>query len=335
MIGRLATVLLVFLAACRSAATGSVPKVAPPAPVPERYWPAFEALAAAVEAHEDEVARGILGGLSARLAAEREPSPAEAPGIARALSIVDGYPRILRGRGLVAGIDLELHAVEAAESSSVRVFLRASSRHDRELLMRPGPSTLRIQQTSLGPLGAEMHSAWTRHVAGLEEFIVAKEGSVDVPLGSFPLAVPGDSLATRMRWDLVLRSGEIETGEGACPAAGIVVSGVQVERLAAVLPTAPVEPSELARYASGGTPWLPALLERALRVAPERRGEALDLLAPLVETSTPAQLERLAPALRWLSGESDPVAGHLGWKSWFRDRALPPEPESASGLDIR
>ena len=95
------------------------------------------------------------------------------------------------------------------------------------------------------------------------------------------------------------------------------------------------EPAELARYASGATPWLPALLERAVRVAPERRGEALDLLAPLVETSTPAQIERLAPALRWLSGASDPEAGHLGWKSWFRDRARPPEPESGSGLDIR
>jgi hypothetical protein len=330
--------VLLLLVGCRSAATSVVPQVAPVGGVPERFLPAFEALGAAVEAHEDVVARAILGGLLARLGDEREQGgPEETAGMERARAIAHGYERVLVGRALVAGLDFELGTTDVPGTTSVRVFLRASSRHAVEALLLPGPATLRMHQISLAPGGAEMHSVWATHVGGLEKIHVPAQGSIVIPLGSYPLLVPRDSLAVRMRWELAIRSGEIRAGEEPYPAAGITVRPVVAERLAAVLPVAPVEPSELLRYASGSTPWQPALLERTVRIAPERRAEALDLLAPLVAASTETQLERLAPVLRWLTDEPDPESGPLGWKEAMLERAkaAPSAAEPASGLDIR
>jgi hypothetical protein len=336
----LAVVLVLLAAACRASSTSAKPRLDPVAPVPERHWPAFEALADAVRAREDRVARSILDALLARLALERPRAEGvELAGIERAQAIASGYDRILTGRALLEGIALELVTVVVPATSSVRVVLRASSTHATEAALRPGPGTLRVHQTSLAPNGAEMHSVWTTHVAGVERVHVPAQGTTDVPLGSFPLAVPADSIAVRVEWDLLLRSGEVLVGEEAYPASDIQVREAALERLAPVLPDAPVDPAELARYASGATPWVPALLERAVRVPRERREEALEALAPLVASGTEAQLERLAPALRWLSGERDPTEGPLGWKRMLAERAERSERERASapasGLDIR
>ena len=111
---------------------------------------------------------------------------------------------------------------------------------------------------------------------------------------------------------------------------------VVAERCASVLPTAPVEPSELLRC--------PGSLLRGNRRSPERTGahparaaRRSALLAPLVAASTEAQLERLAPALRWLMDAPDPESGPLGWKERMLERAqpAPTDTEPASGLDIR
>jgi hypothetical protein len=95
------------------------------------------------------------------------------------------------------------------------------------------------------------------------------------------------------------------------------------------VPSAPVEPAELGAYVAaggGGEFTMAGALERAVRIDGQRRSEALDLLAPIVERmSARVDLPRLAPTLRWLSGNPSLGRDGEGWKAWMaswqRDRA--------------
>ena len=93
----------------------------------------------------------------------------------------------------------------------------------------------------------------------------------------------------------------------------------EFEAVAPFFPIAPVEPAELARYAGRDGLVLAPLLERAVRIAPERRAEALELLRPLVADMDDERLTLVAPALRWLSrrgrGTNDPRA----WRLWMAE----------------
>jgi hypothetical protein len=150
--------------------------------------------------------------------------------------------------------------------------------------------------------------------------VVGAGGVTELPLGNYPLVVPPDILAVRVRWKLHLRSGEVLLGGVGYPAMGFDVRPCALERLAPFLPSDPVAPQELARYAREGVPYTPALLERAVRIPAADRSAALDLLAPIVESSPRQQIELLAPALRWLTDRPDPPSGATGWKTWFRER---------------
>ena len=95
-----------------------------------------------------------------------------------------------------------------------------------------------------------------------------------------------------------------------------------------------VEPAEFARYIERGAPSLPALLERAGRLAPERRGEALDLATPALLRYLPEELERIAPALRWLLGEDEPPVDARGWKLWLESRGTRASDPARPRLDL-
>jgi len=78
-----------------------------------------------------------------------------------------------------------------------------------------------------------------------------------------------------------------------------------------------------------------------VRIAPERREEALDLLTPAVlrlGRERPERLEACAPALRWLARTGRQGNAPSAWTAWFEARQasaedagrsldLPPEPE--------
>jgi hypothetical protein len=62
-------------------------------------------------------------------------------------------------------------------------------------------------------------------------------------------------------------------------------------------------------------------MERAVRITPERRAEALDRLTPVVERLSIVELELLVPALRWLSRVTRPGGDPEAWRLWLRERA--------------
>ena len=329
-------VLMALFAACRAApAQVGGAAMAPPSSLPEAYVPAFQALTDAVEDHQDVVARRILDQLLGRLLVDRErlrSSAAAQPqaeselerhlgDVESALKATRAFDRILTGRSWVAGLSLELEASFEQDERQAQVFLRVSGRERGALILAPGPGTLTVQSSSLSPDGHELHNSWTTHTSDVQNIAVDGDGVAEIPLGSFPVIVPPETLAVRVRWGLELRSGEVRVGQEGYPAMGFQVKPCRVERLAPFLPTDAVEPAELVRYVREGGTFMPALLERAVRIAPERRSEALDGLAPLVAAASKYQLELLAPALRWLTDRDDPRSGPIGWKNWFRSRA--------------
>jgi hypothetical protein len=124
----------------------------------------------------------------------------------------------------------------------------------------------------------------------------------------------------RASFALVLPSGELLFDGQAYPANTLTVRPCSVQRLAPFLPTGPVEPEELLRYLGGQRVATPALLERAVRIPPERREEALELLSAAALDMTRPELERALPALRWLSGQRHLGADVDAWRRWREQR---------------
>jgi len=107
-------------------------------------------------------------------------------------------------------------------------------------------------------------------------------------------------------------------------------------RLVSVLPTGSIEPEELVRYVSAGRIHVPALMERAVRILPEDRERALDLLEPVVESLGLVDLELLVPALRWLTRRVDPAGNPEAWRAFLRARGVREEERrpASRGLDL-
>jgi hypothetical protein len=208
-------VILLLLAACRAApAKVGGAAIAPLSSLPTAYLPAFKALETAVEEHEDQVARGILDQLRSRLLVDRARLQAqaerttEAPSRERSLELEQvqsalhtarAFDRILVGRALVEGLQLELAATPSADGRSASLSLRASGSSDSgagPIVLAPGPGTLTVQIYNLSPEGNELHSAWTTSTQQARELVVGAGGVTELPLGNYPLVVPPDILAT-------------------------------------------------------------------------------------------------------------------------------------------
>lgn len=283
-----------------------------------RYQAQFAALNDALEAHEDQVARRIAQQIRVRVTLE---AGAGSESTAAAREILDGMERILDGRALVGSLRLEL-AVRAAAEPFVEVVLRASTVRRTHIRFRPGPAVLRIHRVTLSPAdgGKEGRAVRTQGVRDLDLELDA-DGWTEVSLGTFPAVLPGNVLAARTRWSLEFLSGEILEEGRSYPAMDVPPAVAERVDLAPILPTAPVEPSELARYAElPDGAWLP-LLERTVRIRPERREEALDLLTPVVRRQSDEQLRRLVATLRWLAPTGQPGRDPARWRAWLEDRA--------------
>ena len=126
---------------------------------------------------------------------------------------------------------------------------------------------------------------------------------------------------------MTFRSGGIVDADGRYPAMGWPVGPASRTVHAPFLPESPVEPQELVDYLESkslaGRPIeraLPPIMERTVRIPASQREEALGLLRPLVERSTPEEIERIVPALRWLARTSSPGGDPLAWRAWLRGR---------------
>lgn len=300
-----------------------------------RFRPLLIALKDATEAHHDQSAGRIAHNLRLRIDAERRDPDADHSATDDVLGLLEAFERILAGRALVDSLDLELFLRTDEVTQHTRVLLRARTSRATRVELRPGPALLRTHRILLLPDGRETRTVLTQGVENLASISLDAGGWLEVPVASFSSTIPGNALAARTSWSLSFRAGEILEEGVSSPAMTVPVLSVERVDLAYFLPTRPVEPLELASFVQRNDVSLPPILERTVRVLPERREEALNLLAPLVEAWTPEQIERLVPSLRWLSRVNFPGRDPLLWREWLRNRTLVREELALEGLGPR
>jgi hypothetical protein len=332
----LATLLL---PACAGRAASPVEPPAPPSissvavegeRLAEATLTALRAIEATVRSGDDPAARAMIVRLRQRTTEER------------VLDLLDGFERVLEGRRRIAQLDLALDSVpEPEEPGLFRLRLLVTTRADEPATLRLPPGSLRRLLIGIDPEGLESRLLDSYTAEGLEEVLVEPGETTVVDLNVYSIP-QGRALCVRERWELELRSGEFEQAGVSYPAAPPPVAPCERVQRAAFLPTDAVDPAELLAYLEREEdPYLPALLERAVRIATGRRDEALELLAPAVARLAEERPERVvaaAPALRWLTRSRDPGADPAEWADWLAEwqehrapRAPRPELEVPDG----
>ncbi|MCK6446275.1 MAG: hypothetical protein L6Q99_07780 [Planctomycetes bacterium] len=293
------------------------------------FEPAFDALSAALADGDEAAARAIL----ARVRALRPVGPA--------LEVADAFERILDGRAAARALELRLLVRGGAPANVTpgapradgprkprRLALAAVSSHPTAVKLYASAARLESSLFGVDVRGFEHRSAHTRSIDQLGELELSPDDPELLDVAEFDVPFSNE-LAVRSRFELVLVQPEIEIDGRRLPLSTLVVAPCEVDVLAPFLPTAAVEPAELARYLERPGFGLPAALERAVRIAPDRRDEALDLVAPVLARMNRMDLERATPCLRWLSGDRERGANPDSWRAWAleRSRANQPTPE--------
>jgi len=316
----LALVLLAFgpAVACTAPRPASL---LPTEPIDPRFEPAFQSLAAALDAGDEPTAQLILDRILGR-----DPPPST-----RALA--EAYGRILRGRALARELDLALEGELADDDQTVALTLVANHPLHVELVLRGSTGTLSQILTMVDASGTEQRVSRSLALEEVAEVRLAPGAQTRVALGRYAVPI-GGALAVEAEWDLRLPPGTLLVDDQELPVQFLTVRGCETRRVAPWLPDSEVEPGELARYVGAGGRAMPALMERAVRIEPERRGEALDALAPVALALPRIELAALVPALRWLSGERAIGADPEAWAQWLEAlRATPPDP-APTGPDL-
>lgn len=300
------------------------------AAVPEEFVPALELIARAIEDREDRVARAALDRLLGR-----EPT-------GRTLELARAMERILDGRAVAGRLSLALVAEEQEEicgryTLCLSARLEGEGEPGGEVVLRAGGARLREALLMVDPEGNEQRAERQQGLPFPEELLLPVDEDVRLPLAEVQLPTAGGMLALSSRLDLELVPGEFVDDQGRyLPAQRLPVEAVELVRLASFLPTGSIEPEELVSYVSAGKLYVPALMERAVRILPADRERTLDLLEPLVESMALVDLELLVPALRWLTRRVDPAGNPEAWRAFLRARgARQDERAPASrGLDL-
>jgi hypothetical protein len=191
-----------------------------------------------------------------------------------------------------------------------------------DVTLRLPAGMLRRVRTTLDVRGDESRSLSTEATTALGDLSLPAGEIVRVPLCSFELPTAG-ALAVREHWSLTARAGSVLLADEELPAQEPSIAACETTRLASFLPTADVEPAELVAYLHREELYLPALLERAVRIPAARREEALVLLEPVVAelaANRPAHLADASPALRWLARSVDHGREPAAWAAWFAAR---------------
>lgn len=287
------------------------------------FEPAFDALSAALADGDETAARAIL----ARVRALRPVGPA--------LEVADAFERILDGRAAAHELELRLIVRGGSSESAAggarvasaprRLALAVVSSHRTPVKLHASAARLESSLFGIDVRGFEHRSAHTRSIDELGELELAPDDPELLDVAEFDVPLSNE-LAVRSRFELVLVQAEIEIDGRRLPLSTLVVEPCEVDVLAPFLPNAPVEPAELARYLDRPGFGLPAALERAVRIAPDRRDEALDLVAPVLARMNRMDLARATPCLRWLSGDRERGANPDSWRAWAIDRARSEQP---------
>lgn len=278
--------------------------------VPDELMPAFEVVVQALEDGEERVARGALGRIFAA-------QPA-----GRTLELAQAFERIVDGRARCAELDLVLEAEELdAPPGCQRLYLRVRSRSALPLVLHSPGARLRQLQVSVDPDGQEHRASRREAVAFPERLTLAPGAEERFAVAELRLVGPAGLLALSSLLELEVLPGEFILEDGRhLPAQELARPELELVRLAPELPTASLPPESVASYVAAGGIYVPALMERVARVAPEDRAAALDALAPVVEELPLVELERLVPGLRWLARTTTPGGDPEAWRAWLRAR---------------
>ena len=310
---RLTVLLLAALCACASTQRAESPSAVDPA-----FEESLRALRIAVQERDDRLARSILD-----LILARQPEGAT-------LRQAEAFDRVLVGRALARDLALRLEVMPGAEAGRVDVVLRANHPLEETLVLHCGGGRLSMQQLAVDERGRQQSVAEALALEDLRELVIPAGSPWERTLGSFPLEI-GNALAVRVHWSLRLGAGEFVLGGRSYPAMLLVVQECEAARLARFLPAEPVAPEVLSSYIAGRRFNTAAMMERAVRIEPQRRDEALDLLTQVLAGMDPIDFERVVPALRWLSGHSGGLLEAGDWSAWLEQRALrrapPPAPD--------
>lgn len=292
--------------------------------VSEQFAPALDAIRIAIEAGDDVVARRALQYLFAR-----QPQ-------GQTLELALAFERILDGRLRCEWLDLELVATELPEvgPAQYRLDLLVTNTGPLPLALRAGGARLVVRQYAVDPNGSDQRGSRREAVPFPEQLEIGAGQSQRLEVARLALEPPPAVLAFTSSLRLTLLPGEFREPDGRyLPAQEVEEPTLEIVRLAGYLPSQAVEPQDLADYVAEGRMFLPALLERAVRVAPERRGEALDLLTPIVDRLDIVELELLVPALRWLAGTGTPGGSPETWRGWLRARSMMADKRPAPDWD--
>ncbi len=364
-LGRLALFLLVggLAPACASPARRSEGDPSAPAPselevlewrlrsetiLPE-FVPLSEALAGAVRAHYDDAARVLLARVMAR-------SPE-----GRALELARGFERVLTGRALIAPLRLTLETWPSEDRSSYVLLLVAHNAGSIAVTLRPGPAMLRLEQLAVDLDGRERSTVRTSSTDELPALELAPGGAVRTQLLEFapPASLPsfhvapqlksaaastapsatglepaGEVLAARFVFELELGSGSIEFQGTRYPAMGIEIASAERVWLERSLPERAEDPGSFVAAALAPESTAHELLSIAVRIPGGRREEALGALALRSDELSRVALRQLAPALRWLSGDSRPGSDPEAWADALRARRAGAQVRRTDALDL-
>lgn len=323
--------------------------------VEPEFVPLLEALQASLAARDDLAARNVLARLYAR-----QPE-------GRVLELAQAFERILAGRKLVESVRLELATqVHSSEAARYRVALWALNESPVEVTFRPGPATLTLSQTIVDDEGRERTNQSSRTSDELIELVLAPGEPVELSLLEFappvafaPVAVhpdfevlemrdlsggaeepdpdePANVLAVRYGWNLDLRAGAFLVGDERLPAQRVRVEPAERVWLARGLPAELVQPEEFVAALTGGEVSGRDLMQLAVRIPAEARLATLDMLEPQLDALGLDTIAAMAPALRWLSGDSRLGDDPSVWKAWIRERGRrrAAEEEGTPGLDL-
>ncbi len=295
--------------------------------------PSLAMLEQAVHAGDDREARAILDRLSVR-----QPR-------GRVRELVEGYRRILDGRALVGGLRLSIEfrpeslpsgaagkaiAKEAPPNARfARLYFVARSEFPEKVELDPGPGTLVVTRAVVGSNGLQQDATETRAVTSIRGLSIEKGRPAEVPLGYFYAVPPETGFATRLRFDLDLRSGEVRPAGASkdaprtLPAMRLRVEPAEERALETSLAAlGPATAEDLAALVRGATTLdAIAALKIALRIPPEARAGTLEELTPLVVEAPIDVVRSLVPSLRWIALTGDPGLDPSAWRAWLRERA--------------
>lgn len=284
------------------------------------YLPSLQALAQAVDSGQDREAAAIL-----RRIEMRQPR-------GQVLEIVEAYRRILDGRAVVAGLRLRLECrVEPAEelpadapegTRFARLFLVAESAIAEKVLLETGPATLFVTRSVVGVNGIERDAVETRAFDSLRRLEIGPEAPAEVSLARFFVSAAPGELASRIRFELDVRSGSARILDREVPVMRLRVADAEETVLAPELRELPAAAPEdlVALVSESAQVDLASALAIAVRIQPDDRERTLDLITPRIDHATEDAVRALVPSLRWIAVTSEPGGWPAAWRAWLRDR---------------